>query len=135
MENEPWKWWVGSDGETYDSGPLETRDEAVRIASEEMDGGHIVEAYQEPIDLSKSFSASSWLEETDERLLEDFGGENGPDSFLCAITKEQEHDLEECIRMTIERWQKRHSISVVPWLFSAARNHEYIEAKDETDGQ
>lgn len=80
MTNENWSWWVGHDEERYHT-ECDTRQEAVRIATEEQDGGYICEAVKPGnIELSEFFDADRFLEEADERAYDDHGDPEGGDA-------------------------------------------------------
>ena len=135
---EVWKWWASRDGETYYVGPCDSRDHVISDAresgfAEDGEDFHICEAKQDPIDFSVYFDADGFLEGADEGAMDDYGGENGPDTFSDDISKEQMHDLEQCVRLTISRWQKRHSIAPKPWVFTSQRNEETITNLEKTD--
>lgn len=135
-----WKWWASRDGETFTVGPCEDREEAIEEMrdSGEVEAGEsfvICEAHQAPVDFSPSFDAADFIESADEWAVENFGGESGPDTFTDDITTEQMHDLEQCVRMTISRWQKRHGIAPKPWVFTAQRGEETINQEEHAEDE
>lgn len=128
-EQSEWKWWVGHDEERYHT-ECDTRDEAVRIASEEQDGGYIIEATQNGnIAVSQYFDGDYFLEHAEDRGFADFGDPEG-DSCIFPTTPDQIKDLEKMVRSTIDAWQKKHGLTFNGWRFAASRNQEYIPEKD-----
>lgn len=129
MANENWKWWVGHDDERYHT-ECDTREEAVYIASEEQEGGYIVEATKpENIAVSRYFGATDFMEAANERAYEDFGDHEG-DGEVLSSTSEQDADLQTMVRATIDTWQQKHGLIFRAFQFSACRNGEYIPARD-----
>lgn len=131
-EQENWKWWVGHDDERYHT-ECDTRDEAVYIATEEQDGGHIVEAMKpDNIKISRYFDGHMFAEEAEERAFEDHGDPEG-DVVVFPIKPEQRADLEKMVRATMDEWQEKHGLTFTGFQFKASRNQEYIPPKPESN--
>ena len=127
-ENENWKWWVGHCDERYHT-ECDDRDEAVYIASEEQEGGWIVEALKPSnIQISKYFDGHMFAEEAEERAYDDHGDPEG-DVEIFPIKPDQRNDLQEMVRAAIDAWQDKHGLTFTGFQFSASRNSEYIPAK------
>lgn len=129
-EQNEWKWWVGHDEERYHT-ECDTRDEAVYIASEEQDGGYIVEAVKPSnIKISRYFDAHMFVESAEDDALDDFGD---PEGYVLVFDVEPvvRVDLEVMVRATIDAWQAKHGLIFTGFQFAASRNQEYIPAKDE----
>jgi hypothetical protein len=127
-EEKDWGWYVGRDDEVYTSGP-ETYEDAVRIAREEYEGAHICEAYKAPVPLASMFDAHDWLEECEERVWDEYVGQNG--DCLFDLTPEQTKSLQNTVRAAIEKWQTENGLTFMPFMFTESRNHEYISAPAE----
>lgn len=128
-ENENWSWWVGSCDERYHT-ECDSREEAVRIAKEEYDGAHIVEACKPSnIKLSGYFDAHGFMEDADENAWDDHGDPEG-DGPVFDATPDQRNDLQVMVRAAMDAWQDKHGLNFTGWRFSAARNHEYIPADE-----
>lgn len=127
-----WAWYAGYNDEEYCIGPLPTRDCAIDEArSDGLDGGDgffITEARKDPLRLSREFSADWLLNQAEDNVC-DFANESGDPIF--EVTTEQEKDLEFVVRAAIDRWQKRHDLTFVPWVFTQTRNEEFIETTKE----
>jgi hypothetical protein len=131
-DKKDWGWYVGHDDEVYTSGP-ETYEDAVRIAREEYEGAHICEAYKDPVPLSSMFDVHNWLEQCEERACEEYLGEDGRELF--DVTTEQATELQGAVRAAIEKWQSENKLTFTPFMFTEARNHEYIQPQPDTDRQ
>lgn len=124
MSEAGWKWFAGSNDEHYTVGPCETRDEALMLAGDEdWDVIYLVEARQDPVDMSKMIDGPDiyerWLED-DEELFDE-------DGRCCVDVKEHQlKDLSEMLVMAVRHWQAKHAIAPVKYLFSATRNYEEI---------
>ncbi len=124
-----WSWWVGHDDYRY-STQCDSREEAVRIAKEEYDGGYIVEACKPSnINISGYFDASLFMENADESAWDDHGDPEG-DSPLFDAAQDQCNDLQVMVRAAMDAWQEKHSLTFTGCRFSGERNHEYIPAAD-----
>lgn len=128
---EQWKWWVGHDDERYHT-ECDTREEAAYIASEEQEGGYIVEATKpDNIEISQYFDGHLFAEEAEERAHDDHGDPNG-DFEVFPMKSDQRSDLQKMVRDTIDAWQEKHGLIFTGFQFSECRNHEYIPAKQES---
>lgn len=128
MTSENWKWWVGHDDERYHTS-CETREEAVRIASEDQEGGYICEAIQSAIYLSDYFNADTFLEWAEERAWDDHGDPEG-DNVTFEVAPDQQRALEAKVRAAIAEWQTENGLHFTGFKFSAQRNEEYIPEAD-----
>lgn len=134
MSNDQWKWWVGHDGERYHTA-CETREEAAYIASEEQEGGWIVEAKQaSSIELSGYFDADNFLEQAEERAYDDHGDPEGG-SALFEVEAKHKSSLQAQIRKTIDEWQAASRLTFKGWMFTASRHEEFIPAAGEVDAR
>ncbi len=124
-DQKDWGWYVGRDEEVYTSGP-ETRENAIRIARDEYEGAHICEAYKAPVSLASMFDAHGWLEDCEDAAWEVHIGENG--DLLFDVTPEDREALQVAVRAAIEKWQAERGLTFMPFMFTEARNHEYIPA-------
>lgn len=122
MTEQEWKWYSGSNEETFEYGPFDTREQA--IAELDGYGGYIVLARKVPLRLSGYFDADTFLENAEDSAY-DMANENGDPVF--DISSDQQADLEARIRAAIEAWQYAHNLTFMPWAFSGTKNLERIE--------
>ena len=126
---EKWTWWVGHDDERYHT-ECATREEAVYIATEEQEGGYIVEATKPAnIKISGYFDGEYFLEGVEEHAFEDHGDPEG-DVLIFEIAPEQQQDLQAMVRAALDAWQEKHGLTFHGFQFSDSRNHEYIPAAE-----
>ncbi|EAU45113.1 hypothetical protein [Salipiger bermudensis] len=131
-EQENWKWWVGHDDERFHT-ECETREEAVYIATEEQEGGHIVEAMKPAnIEISRFFDAHLFVESAEDDAAECHGDPEG-DILVFDLKPEVRADLEKMVRAAMDAWQEKHSLTFTGFQFAASRNHEYVPAKAESE--
>jgi hypothetical protein len=127
-ETENWMWWVGHDDERYHT-ECSTKEEAVYIASEEQDGGYIVEAMKPGnINISQFFDAHMFVENAEDSACDDYGDPEGQVEVF-PTKPEQRADMEKMVRAAMDAWQEKHGISFTGFQFKASRNHEYVPAK------
>lgn len=127
MADGQWSWWVGHSEERYHT-ECGSREEAVRIATEEQDGGYICEAQQsDDLRLSRYFTADRLVEHAEEGSYDDFGDPEG-DVPIFDVSSVLGAELEKRVRATIDEWQDDHGLKFKAWRFSAQRNEEYIPA-------
>ena len=124
-DDRNWSWWVGRDDErfTIECG---SRDEAVRIAQEEYEGAHIIEAVKPSnIKLSDYFHADRFIEDVEELAYDDHADQ---DSGEPVFDMKAEHisALQASVRSAIDHWQERHGLVFTGFQFSATRNAEYV---------
>lgn len=132
MKNENWSWWVGHDEERYHT-ECDTREEAVRIASEEQDGGYICEALKPSnIELSEFFDAERFLEEADDKAYDDHGDPEGGEP-LFDISIEDRKELQSAVRDAIKKWQDNNGLVFTGWQFQKMRHEEYIPVAAEIE--
>jgi hypothetical protein len=130
-DQENWKWWVGHDDERYHT-ECDTREEAVYIASEEQDGGHIVEALKpDNIKISRFFDAHMFVENAEDNALDEYGDFEGH-ALVFDVKPETRADLEAMVRETMDAWQDKHGLNFTGFQFKASRNQEYIPPKPES---
>jgi hypothetical protein len=125
MEND-WKWYAGTDGENFTSGPFDDRDEAIAEATAlfDYDGGfHIVEATKPAFPPP---SADMIINEMFERAADDLFGDEYPEP--CG-TKEQQDAAEAELQAFLNGWMDkwRTEIFPTPWAFGKTRNGEFID--------
>ena len=121
-----YKWYVGSSEELFNTGPLDTREEAVHIAKEEYEGAWIIEAYKRPVDLSNYFDVDFFLENAEEAVY-DMGNED--DIPVFDITHQQAAHLQAVVRTAIQQWQAEQNLVFLPWAFTDQRNLEFIDGE------
>ena len=131
-EQDDWKWWVGHDDEHYHT-KCDTREEAVRIATEEQDGGYIVEAKKPAnINISSYFDGQLFAEHAEERAQDDHGDLDGG-AEIFPVTNEQLEELQSLVRSTIDAWQNEQGLVFTGWQFSECRNQEYVPEPQDDD--
>jgi hypothetical protein len=129
MTSENWEWWVGHEDELAYHTSCDTREEAVRIASEDQDGGYICEAIQPAVHLKDYFRADRFLDNAEDDAWDDHGNPEG-DNNMFEVTPDQEKALETKVRAAIAEWQAEQGLHFVGFKFSAQRNEEYIPEAD-----
>ena len=137
INDDGWAWYAGSSDEALTAGPFDTREGALQEAraqgDTDFDGGvHLLEAKWDRAKLSGYFNATEFIEEANIAALDVMGDSGDP---LFDISSDQKSDLELVIRLTIDRWQKRHGLTFEPWIFSQQRNGEYVPADQGVAGQ
>lgn len=122
---EEWKWYSGSNDETFEHGPFDTREQAI----EELDGygGYVIMARRVPLRLSQYFNTSTFLENAEDDAY-DMANENGDPIFY--IGSDQQADLQARVRAAIEGWQYAHGLTFIPWAFTSTNHLERIEATE-----
>ena len=121
-ERDGWTWWSGRDGENY-TDANDTRDAA--IAALEGEGGYIIEARQDPLDLSDYLDAADLLERAEEAAFDQANEDGDP---IFDAKPEQIADLEARLKRACDEWQAAHGLVFTPWCFTASRNRERIAA-------
>lgn len=140
-------WYAGRDEETLSEGPFDTREDAIAealaqesFAEVEPDGWDYLLPFHHPhnqaltgwkayifagqfgrrhLDLSDFFDAAVWLEDLQDRVLEDESDENGERHPLDDLTVEDIRSLEESVRLAIWHWQHRRQIQLrCYWMHS-----------------
>ncbi|MBU3035950.1 hypothetical protein [Tritonibacter mobilis] len=131
-EQDKWSWWVGHDDEHYHT-ECDTREEAVRIATEEQDGGYIVEAKKPAnIKISSYFDGQLFAENAEERAQDDHGDLDGG-AEIFPVSNEQLNELQSLVRSTIDAWQAEQGLVFTGWRFSEFRNQEYVPEPQDDD--
>ncbi len=131
MSDEEWRWWVGHSEERYHT-ECDTREEAVRIATEEQDGGWICEAIKpDNLLLSGFFRADRFVEDAEEWAYEDYGDPEG-NQPLFEVSPDDLKELDAAVRQVIDAWQQESGLTFTSWQFSKMRNEEYVPAREET---
>lgn len=124
-----WMWWVGKEEDRFHTA-CNSRDEAVYIATEEQEGGWIVEAKQPTnIQLSTYFIADDFLDAANEMACDLCDPEG--DTGVFDPREEPKRGLETAVRAAIDAWQAQHNLVFTVWTFSAQRNLQYIPPKEE----
>lgn len=138
-----WGWWAGRDDEWFTFGPEPTREAAIESAIQDGCGEyeyggrthhsfHIVEAKQEPLRLADWIGVSWMLEQAEERLMDsDRVCSEYDDGPWFEATKEQEADLATMLKAACDAWQAKHDLTFTCSTFSHARNHEYVDTREE----
>lgn len=129
-KHQEWKWYSGSNEETFEYGPFDTREQA--IAELDGEGGYVIMARKVPLRLSGYFDADTLLENAED-AAHDACNEDGDPVF--DIDSDHKADLEARVRAAIEVWQYAHNLTFVPWAFTGTKNLESIEEdRVEVDG-
>ncbi|MBN2759497.1 MAG: hypothetical protein JXQ79_03270 [Rhodobacteraceae bacterium] len=129
-ETENWSWWVGRDEERYTT-ECATKEEAVYIAREKYEGAYICEAQKlANIKLSGYFDADFFVENAEDNAYDDHG-DHESDDVIFDVTPDQRRDLDAMVRAAIDAWQEKHGLKFTGFLFSASRNHEYIDGPED----
>lgn len=127
---EVWTWWVGSDKERYTT-ECATREEAVKIARDEYEGGWITEARPpQELTLASYFDAELFLERAEDCAQDDCGDPEG-DALIFDVTTAQVEHLNTIVQNAITKWQKWHELTFRGWQFAAMRNTEFIPDADD----
>ena len=130
MPDDNWRWWVGYSEERYHT-ECDTRDEAVRIAKEEQDGGYICEAIKPAnLELLKFFDADRFLEDAEDQAYDDYGDPDGGEA-LFEVSLDQTKELQSAVRAAIKKWQDENGLVFTSWQFEKMRNEEFIPAPEE----
>lgn len=131
-EQNDWSWWVGSDEEHFHT-ECGSREEAVRIAREEYEGGYIIEARKPGnIALSGYFDAHMFVENADENAWDDHGDPEG-DAPVFDVPPDLRGELQQMVRSTIDTWQVKNNLTFKGWRFLASRNLEWIAGPSEDE--
>ena len=117
-------WWITHDEETYHSGPIATREDAVTTA-EEQHASAIIYGSRFPVRISDLFSAGDFLDRAEDDNEEWHGDNAFP---LLRFTSEQLSDLQASVCKAMDEWQVRHQLAIVPWCFDYVREVESVEA-------
>jgi len=137
------KWYASHDQENYTIGPCDSREAVIEQAVNDDLGlrqgpeghwdrltFHILEATQDPIDLSNHLDEDSVIEGLCESVDENHGDPDGARCLLeDAWNTEQEEDLRDRLRKAIAEWQAHHAIVVRPWTFTRTRNAETVDVQ------
>lgn len=110
-------WYTSNDDEHWQNGPFDSR-EAAEVEAQANEDYLICEAGKRPVRLSEYFEVDTFLETTEDNLLE---LSNDGDPILDVINQEQQADLEARVRAAIDAWQVAHQIAPVPYMFSFCR--------------
>lgn len=121
-----YQWWAGSSEEHYTEGPFNTRAEAIEAGEEVFygdDGFYIIEASLQDLKLSWYFEARDFIQEVEENRCDDLRYD---DETVFETTNQQECDLEEMVRATIDAWQIKHGLHFGGKAFINERNKEFV---------
>lgn len=115
-------WWAGYDGDTFTSGPHDTREQAIFAGREEFDGSgfYVIEAATMPI----KFSVSRLL---DDQYFDcdDYWSDEGGEPDRCGNHAAADAELQELL----DAWLVRHRDTFVdPGVFAWTRNRAFIAA-------
>jgi hypothetical protein len=123
---EEWKWYAGSNEETFEHGPFDTREQA--IAELDGYGGYVIMARKVQLKLSQYFDAATFLENAEDDAY-DMANEDGDPIF--DMTSDQQADLQARVRAAIEGWQYAQGLTFIPWGFNGTKHLERIEATED----
>jgi len=133
-----WFWYAGQNEEWYTVGPCDCKEQAIDEAVDsnigefqDEDGKwflgiHVLEAAKDDVLLSKYFDVESAIENANERFGEDDYCEESYSGSMFDMTPQQEQDLVERIKQTIDNWQQEHNLVFTTNMFTKTRNEEYI---------
>lgn len=126
VNREDWNWYAGQD-EEYMTGPFDTREAAIEALDGE--GGHITEARQVSLRLSRFVNVDRMVEDALEAMDEDWSY----DSYVVEQTQESGpvQQLEPLILQVIEDWQTLNKVKFMPYLFTHQRNGDWIKPDGE----
>lgn len=129
-----WSWWASRNEEQYLVGPCDSRDEAIKSATEDFDGEpfHVIEA--------RRGSMAAFLP-TGESLIElmtesaDDNGAFGEDDYCELIgSAEAIAAAQADAKAVLAEWFNRHvAIFPTPWAFAATRNGEWVTPQQQPD--
>lgn len=129
-----WQWWAGPNDEYYTSGPFESRDDAVAIATKEgiglsVDGYgqkfYIVEAKQDPISFGSHVDIDQIFEIAEDNIR-DSNEVGEDDDTVFDVSAEEQADLGRRIKLACIEWQLFHKRQFRTSVFTETRNHEII---------
>lgn len=120
-----YKWYRGTNDEYYSEGPFDSREEALSGAELPC---HIVEACNPPLRLSEWVDTERMLMNAEERISDSdrVNLEYDYDAYF-EISLDQENDLSERIKRTIDQWQDDHGLVFKTNQFLHVKNYEYVE--------
>lgn len=125
-----WWWAVGTSEPEIYHGPCDTREEAIDTARGDYGAelGFVIVEADRSVPTCNIFDSDRVLEDYEEHN-EECWGEDGAD---LGPSGEQQRDLENMLRDTLDAWFKKHSISQRGWAFSDQRNQETFEPEPAT---
>lgn len=129
-------WYASGNEEDFAIGPCGTREEAIEQALDDEVGIStdlkrqvifVMQAYQEPLKLSRMISVDAILDRAMDGLLGDAAGDEGePDQLVDHIKQEQWKALEAKLRETMDAWQAEGDIVVTPYVFTRSTKPEAV---------
>lgn len=123
-------WWVTSDEEHYEAGPLDTREEAL-LAAMEIDAYAIARCTQQPVRVAALFDAPAFLEQAEE-ANEDWHNEDGDP--VLDFSLEVIADLQATVRAAIDAWQVKHQLAPLPYMFFSVDDEEAVAERVAGEG-
>lgn len=126
------KWYAGSNGEYYEVGPCESKDEAINeaLASEyyeEVDDGmvqiHVCEASKYAPYLADWIDFENLLEGAEDNIAQSDRVSEWDDDLIFDLTSDQIASLQ----LAIHKWQDESGIGFRVNTFGQVRNEEVVE--------
>lgn len=140
MNDTGWKWFSGTNDESFAHGLFDTREEVIQAAQDDACGEfqdaddtwkvgvHLVEARQDPLRLGEWIDVERMLERAEEDLGESdrvcYEFDDDPPYFES--TREQQADLKTRIKRACDEWQAAHNLVFTVRTFSASRNNDFV---------
>lgn len=127
-----WKWYSGSNEENFEFGPFDTKEDAINEAKSQFGGDyefiHIVEAKINVHRMSEYCRFDDFLEIVcDEFMNSEMYHEDDDASSIFPCSLEQEKELIEALKLTVDKWQHKHDIKASTYVFTNTRNEETIK--------
>lgn len=133
MTDNPFKWYISTDEETYHATTAITREGAIHAGREEYgdEEFYICEAKQQDFPYHLLFDLD-WMFERAMENGEEYWGEDQESAFVQQPTGEQEKDLKAMLTEAVKAWVEKYNIKMTePWAFGEMRNMEKIEGSVE----
>ncbi|MEJ0096173.1 MAG: hypothetical protein WDN46_22995 [Methylocella sp.] len=118
-----WQWWASTDGENYDVGPHDCREDLIAELDAERDIGMtftITEAQQGSYNY-RVMSGPGIIEKIEDRNEERSSYENG-ETVFDAVADNILAELTNSVNDAIEDWVRIHQLEKPAAVFSAMRN-------------
>lgn len=117
---EQYKWYAGTDGETYPLGPFDTQAEALQAGYYEgEDVVHVIEATTHDFKLSHFIDLAS----INEFIAEEYQTSDDDDEPVFDLTPAQELSL----LKAIDDWQQTAGLKFTCQTFADVRNYQRLE--------
>ena len=121
-----WEFWAGTSEEFYELGSFDTAEKAVAAVKANGEGGHVIEARIQPVDLAEHFDVEEIFSGLAQGSLSDLLSEFGEPDLFADVTDGQITDLQDKLCDVVSAWQALHKIRIQGNVFSETRNHQEI---------